>query len=64
MLFVHIEKCLRAYSGIGETINHDFVSEFVGDGVKYVNREEDMGDEGLRKAKLSYFPTVRKKYQT
>ena len=63
-LFVHIEKCLRAYSGIGETINHDFVSEFVGDGVKYVNREEDMGDEGLRKAKLSYFPTVRKKYQT
>ena len=27
-----------------------------GDEIKFVNREEDCGDEGLRKSKLSYNP--------
>ena len=33
----------------------DFCAAYA-DGLAYVNREEDMGDEGLRKAKLSYQP--------
>ena len=36
-------------------INQQFVQHAMAD-FSYVNREDDVGDEGLRKAKLSYFP--------
>ena len=36
-------------------INQQFC-EHEWSGVRYINREEDMGLEGLRKAKLSYNP--------
>lgn len=36
----------------------------VTDAVKFVNREEDMGIEGLRKSKMSYYPLrLVKKYR-
>ena len=55
-LFVHVEKCLRDISGVYEATTNAFLKRHVTDAVKFVNREEDMGIEGLRKAKLSYNP--------
>lgn len=59
---VHIEKADTAYAGIYAGINNLFVRSSM-DGMKYVNREEDLGIEGLRKAKLSYHPAfILRKY--
>ncbi len=52
---VHIEKADRSYDGIYTGINNCFVRACMG-GFDYVNREEDLGIEGLRKSKLSYHP--------
>ena len=54
-LVVHIEKAFADIQGAYTMINQQFV-EHEGAGFAYVNREEDMGEEGLRKAKLSYKP--------
>lgn len=55
-LFVHIEKADVRYSGIYQKLVNCFAREFVTDQVRYINREEDVGDPGLRKSKLSYRP--------
>ncbi|MBQ8961101.1 MAG: DUF2156 domain-containing protein [Ruminococcus sp.] len=52
---VHIEKADKAYNGAYAGINNLFAESCMA-GYKYVNREEDLGLEGLRKAKLSYNP--------
>jgi hypothetical protein len=52
---VLFEKADINYDGIFAAINNFSVKEFF-QGVEYVNRQEDMGIEGLRKAKLSYHP--------
>ncbi len=52
---VHVEKANTAYRGLYQLINNEFCKH-VGANVKYINREEDMGIPGLRKAKLSYKP--------
>lgn len=54
-MVVHIEKALTEYEGAYAMINQQFAAHECQD-VTYVNREEDTGDEGLRKAKLSYRP--------
>ncbi|MCR4821912.1 MAG: phosphatidylglycerol lysyltransferase domain-containing protein [Treponema sp.] len=56
ILDVHFEKCLSqaAADGAYAAINWCFAS--ASDSVEFLNREEDMGVEGLRKAKLSYHP--------
>lgn len=52
---VHIEKAFADIPGAYPMINQQFVQHAMAD-FSYVNREDDVGDEGLRKAKLSYFP--------
>ena len=52
---VHIEKAFTDVEGAYPMINQQFVQHECTD-YTYVNREEDTGAEGLRKAKLSYRP--------
>jgi hypothetical protein len=52
---IHIEKANPAYEGLYPTINQAFL-EHQWSGYAYANREQDLGEEGLRKAKESYFP--------
>lgn len=57
-LIIHVEKALRQYEGAYEAINYSYANENATDKIKYINREEDMGDEGLRQAKMAYNPTM------
>ncbi|MDE5763924.1 MAG: phosphatidylglycerol lysyltransferase domain-containing protein [Ruminococcus sp.] len=52
---IHIEKADRNYNGIYAGINNCFIRACT-DGYTYINREEDLGIDGLRKSKLSYYP--------
>ena len=52
---VHIEKAFAEVQGAYPMINQQFV-EHECMAYQYINREEDTGAEGLRKAKLSYRP--------
>ena len=52
---VHIEKAFADVPGAYPMINQQFVEHEV-QGFSYVNREEDMGETGLRSAKESYHP--------
>ncbi|MDO5146596.1 MAG: phosphatidylglycerol lysyltransferase domain-containing protein [Eubacteriales bacterium] len=52
---VHIEKAYADVPGAYPMINQQFLIHEAGD-CKYVNREDDVGNPGLRKAKLSYHP--------
>lgn len=59
---VHVEKGEIEYDGIYPAINQMFSKKHF-QGLRYVNRQEDMGLEGLRKSKLSYRPVkMSKKY--
>ncbi len=52
---IHVEKADVTYDGIYAAINNEFVKNEWSH-TEFINREEDMGLEGLRKAKLSYRP--------
>lgn len=53
---VSFEKALVEYDGSYAKINNEFAKTLVG--FEFINREEDMGLESLRKSKLSYHPVV------
>jgi hypothetical protein len=55
-LFIHTEKSEKELAGSYQMLVREFARAFAGDGVEFINREEDDGDEGLRKSKLSYHP--------
>lgn len=54
---VHIEKGDINYEGIYPFVNQQFAQKHFA-GVRYINRQEDMGLEGLRKSKQSYYPVA------
>jgi hypothetical protein len=62
MLVIHFEKGRPEFKGVYQAVNQMFLATR-GDGFAFVNREQDLGDEGLRKAKMSYNPVkFLKKY--
>ena len=52
---IHVEKANPEIRGLYAVINQEFCQRAWSE-IKYINREEDMGIEGLRRAKLSYHP--------
>lgn len=54
-LCIHIEKGLYSITGVYPMLFSSFVKSFE-DTFLYVNREDDLDDEGLRYSKLSYNP--------
>jgi hypothetical protein len=52
---IHIEKANAAFHGLYQLINQQFLEQQWSH-VQFVNREQDLGIEGLRKAKESYLP--------
>jgi hypothetical protein len=54
-LLIHFEKGDPAFKGVYQAINQFFLEHSEGD-FSIVNREQDLDNPGLRKAKLSYHP--------
>jgi hypothetical protein len=54
-IVVHYEKGCPDYKGVYQAINQMFL-ESLPENFKIVNREQDLGEEGLRQAKMSYNP--------
>jgi hypothetical protein len=65
-LLIHVEKALSRYEGIYPAMFSGFVrlvGETLGTPLRFVNREDDSGDPGLRTSKLQYHPiSIAHKY--
>lgn len=60
---VHFEKAVPGYKGIYQFINKAF-AQVLPRHYRYINREQDLGDPGLRQAKMTYRPAgFVKKYK-
>lgn len=54
---IHFEKVDYSYPGIAQVINWE-TAKVLREECRYINREQDLGIPGLRKAKLSYEPEL------
>lgn len=62
-LYVHVERADRSYQGSYQTLVQCFAREYADESILFINREEDDGQEGLRRSKQSYHPCeLLKKY--
>ena len=60
---IHIEKASSRIPGLYQVINQEFLMHEAAD-CTFVNREQDLGIEGLRSSKMSYNPVkFVKKYK-
>ena len=55
-LYVHIEKALTEYSGAYPMLASLYAKQNACDKLRFINREDDSGDPGLRHSKLEYRP--------
>lgn len=55
MFVTHFEKGIDGVHGIYQAVNNE-QAKMLPESVTFINREQDLGDEGLRQAKLSYRP--------
>lgn len=55
--YEHVEKALRSIAGASQLLCRECAAHAPA-GVVYINREDDMGDEGLRTAKLALHPSA------
>jgi len=53
---VHFEKAIDKYKGVYQYINQEF-AKTLPENIVHINREQDLGNEGLRQAKMTYRPT-------
>jgi uncharacterized protein len=51
------ERARRSVKGLYQVINRETARVIAAQGFALINREEDLGDPGLRQAKLSYHPS-------
>ncbi|MDE7241354.1 phosphatidylglycerol lysyltransferase domain-containing protein [Desulfovibrio sp.] len=54
-LGVHFEKGLNGYKGVYQVMNCEF-ARHAGAGLRWINRAQDLDEEGLRQAKMTYLP--------
>ncbi|OGJ89551.1 MAG: hypothetical protein A2487_14545 [Candidatus Raymondbacteria bacterium RifOxyC12_full_50_8] len=55
-MVVHFEHALRAFKGLYQVVNQETARAIQERGYAHINREEDLGDPGLRQSKESYYP--------
>ncbi len=55
-LYVHCEKGDIRYPGVYQVMVREFASHNAEPTLRYINREDDSGDAGLRQSKLAYHP--------
>ncbi|GHV90715.1 ABC transporter permease [Spirochaetia bacterium] len=56
MFAIHFEKAVGEYKGIYQYMNQAFAASLP-DYYTHINREQDLGDDGLRQAKMTYRPS-------